>query len=303
MTLDEKIIRFRDSLQQFPAEYADAVLYQSKKDVTFIINPFKKTSIDSDMKMAGYSVVISDAPFMFKISDPSVKTEEFVRRAFDNGEIYFMEQSSVLSPLALDIKQGKVLDMCGAPGGKTYYLQALTGNKLEVHLIDNNKNRLIKTQNNLQNLGVTNITTYYADSSKFSLIQPRFNNYFDAVLLDAPCSNESKIRVNEPESIKYWNPKLPSKLSKLQKKMLFEASKLVKVGGEIVYSTCTFNELENEAVVKWALEKNNNLELVDIHYSNPVPTLKLEGQLAKCKRIIPNSVYTGFFVAKILRKN
>ncbi|ELM1247562.1 RsmB/NOP family class I SAM-dependent RNA methyltransferase, partial [Campylobacter coli] len=117
---------------------------------------------------------------------------------------------------------------------------------------------------------------------------------------DAPCSTLAKMGLELEKSSKEIK-----NIAKLQKKLLHSALKALKVGGELVYSTCTFTKEENEEVIENALKSDFDIELLDINLEN---ALAKNGQssefeaISKCKRILPCEEYDGFFITK-LRKN
>ncbi len=309
MEIPVKIEKFKDSLLPFSQEFRE-VAGHANELVTFVINPLKNTNDEvlQNLKMRFDDIESTEIPNVFQINSGSnFKQDELVRGYFDSGLIYFMEKSSMLASLSIQSKGGALLDMCAAPGGKTYFAQAISENGFFATLLDNNKNRLYRTEDNLRNLGVKNFETLYADSGAITKTHPEFLEKYDVVILDAPCSNESKLDFNNPESFKYWNPKLPSKLSKLQKRMISEAVKVVKSGGEIIYSTCTYNTIENEEVIKWALAKFPNLTLEELDFAKfgaeKEPELRGQELLKKRLgyRVVPKNGYTGFFVSRLIK--
>jgi 16S rRNA C967 or C1407 C5-methylase (RsmB/RsmF family) len=136
---------------------------------------------------------------------------------------------------------------------------------------------------------------------------------FDKILVDAPCSGEGTLR-KSPKTFLIWNKKMIEKLSRIQKKLAGEALKVLNIGGEMVYSTCTLSPEENEEVVDY-LYKNFDIEIVDI--KNKIGEMlkirqginKWEGKIynsevKKCIRLYPQDNNTdGFFLAKIKKKS
>ena len=169
------------------------------------------------------------------------------------GAFYLQEASAMLSVAALAPQPGeRVLDLCAAPGGKsTQIAAALAGEGL---LISNEpeKNRARILASNLERMGVRNaaVVCAYPDA-----LAARWAGYFDAVLCDAPCSGEGMFR-RDPASREQWNPASPAGCAKRQAEILDRAAELVRPGGRLVYSTCTFNEAENEETIAAFLNRH-----------------------------------------------
>jgi NOL1/NOP2/sun family putative RNA methylase len=164
------------------------------------------------------------------------------------GYIYVQEAASMIPPLVLDPKPGeKILDMCAAPGSKTSQIAQYMKNKGVLVANDINALRAKPLGLNLQRCGVTNviISMMHGQSIK--------NLEFDRILLDAPCSGTGTIR-KSMKTVKIWNPGMIKRLSHTQKQLIVKAFDLLKKGGTMVYSTCSCEPLENEAVVSHLLE-------------------------------------------------
>lgn len=120
---------------------------------------------------------------------------------------------------------------------------------------------------------------------------------FDKILLDAPCSTFAKIGFDLEKSYKEIK-----NIAKTQKKLLHSALKALKIGGELVYSTCTFTKEENEEVIENALKSEFKLELLDIDLENVEAKAGQSeefAEISKCRRILPSLDYDGFFIAKL----
>lgn len=230
------------------------------------------------------------------------KTPEFL-----SGQIYIQELSSMLPAIELDIQNNdKVIDLCAAPGSKTIQMLSINKN-INIAVVEKSRARFFKLKENLSKYSNENIKAFLIDARHILKIRAEFENSFDKVLADVPCSNEASIFSREDLST--WNPKNSKGIAKVQKGILNIAFKLLKPGGTLVYSTCTFSPEENEKVIDWLLKRNPNARLEK-------PSIALEnlaGAITKCKekspnpqlkhafRIIPNEEYKGFFVAKITK--
>lgn len=210
---------------------------------------------------------------------------------YENGEIYLQSLSSMLPPIILQPKaKENILDMAAAPGGKTTEIAALTQNKAFITACEKNKIRADRLKYNLQKQGVGCVNVMLEDARKLSDF---FS--FDKILLDAPCSGSGTISVFDTG----FNKELIDRSSKTQEELLKKALKILKKGGELVYSTCSILEQENERVLRKVVQKSS-AEIVPIEPLDGVPMLstRINGTLCVC----PTELYEGFFVAKIRKR-
>jgi tRNA (cytosine49-C5)-methyltransferase len=226
-----------------------------------------------------------------------------------DGHIYQQNLSSMLPVILLDPKPGEyVLDACAAPGSKTTQMAALMGNVGEIIAVEAVKARFFRLKAVCALLGVTNVTAKLCDVRRF---HPSNDKLFDKVLVDAPCSSEGRFRADDPKSVGYWSLRKIKEMSFKQKGILMSASRLLKPGGALVYSTCTFAPEENEEVVDWFLKKSKGefaLEPSAIDGVPSLPAITAWGravfipEMDKCLRVKPSGPYSGFFLAKFTRK-
>ncbi len=222
------------------------------------------------------------------------------------GYFYVQEISSMLSVIALDPEPNDaVLDICASPGSKTTQIAAKIENKGTIIANDVKLDRIAILAANLEKCGVTNSIITREDGIQLCEKLAKNNFKFDKILLDAPCSGEGTLRSSQKTFI-MWNPKMIEKFSRMQKKFLATALKCLKVGGTLVYSTCTHAPEENEEVVDFAL-KNFPVKIESINLplkSRPGITEWKDEQynkeVQKCCRIYPqDNDSEGFFVAKL----
>ena len=203
----------------------------------------------------------------------------------------------VMSPKKDDI----IFDMAAAPGSKTTQIASKVKNSGLIVANDNNYNRLKALSMNTQRCGITNTV--------ISLMEGRFfsNFEFDKILVDAPCSGTGTFR-KSPNTIKEWYPNIAKRVSGIQRQLIKTAFNNLKVGGTLVYSTCTLEPEENEKVISYLLDEfeNAKVEKFDVSGLKSSPAvLDFEGksfnsEVSKCLRIWPQDNDTdGFFVAKI----
>ena len=226
-------------------------------------------------------------------------TEEDLRKLsiYEEGNIYMQSLSSMLPPVIMGPKENTdILDMTAAPGGKTTQIAALTNNNANITACEMNNIRIEKLKYNVEKQGARSVSILQIDSRSLS-------DYFafDQILLDAPCTGSGTIDLNNERTYKNFTEKLVEKSTKSQLTLLRKALKILKPGHEMIYSTCSILEEENEDIIKKVL-KETNAEIVPIQFNGieeiPMLPTKINGTLCVC----PNKYYEGFFVAKI-RKN
>lgn len=162
---------------------------------------------------------------------------------FQAGYFSIQDESAALPVLLLDVRPGeRLIDMCAAPGGKTTFMAELLGNTGEVLAIDKYETKLNLIRTSCERLGLRNVRAVVADASVIE------TDPADKVLVDAPCSGFGVLR-KKPDIKWKREPEDIPKLAKLQLSLLAAGARLVKPGGALVYSTCTTEPEENEAVV------------------------------------------------------
>jgi len=204
---------------------------------------------------------------------------------YKSGLIVYQDQAAAAVCEFLDpTADSRVLDMCAAPGGKTFYLAQLMQNTGHIAARDIKESKIARMQAEGSRLGVKNVSFEVSDAS---ITNENDVDSFDRVLADVPCSGTGIIR-KKPE-IK-WNrkPEDISSLNEIQRKILANAFRYLKPGGELVYSTCSVEPEENEAIVEGFLGNEKHARLIS--FDNKAKYLKL----------FPNIDDTdGFFAAKI----
>jgi 16S rRNA (cytosine967-C5)-methyltransferase len=164
----------------------------------------------------------------------------------EQGLIYIQDPSTSLACRLLDPKPGEtILDACAAPGGKTAFLASLMNNEGTIIGTDNSEHRLERTQENLDRLGVKNAKLEVHDWTSDDPGDQRF----DAILLDAPCSNTGVMRRRVDVRWRLQQSDI-TRHAELQKRLLEGVKKALKPGGRIIYSTCSIDPEENEQVAK-----------------------------------------------------
>lgn len=182
------------------------------------------------------------------------------------GLFYSQEPSAMCAAPLLDVKAGeRVLDLCAAPGGKTTRLAQDMNGKGVLVANEYDFTRARALSQNVERLGIKNCIVTNADSFRLA---ERFPAYFDKVLVDAPCSGEGMFR-KEPSALSDWSEENIARCALRQKEILGNAAKLLRGGGTLVYSTCTFAEEENEGQIACFLKEHPAFELVEMHALYP----------------------------------
>ncbi len=277
------------------ADYGESVTadieegYRSARPVTLRINTLKMTAEEGKNSFfkAGFSFESVDW-FASALIMKDIREEDLLRTDFyEEGKIYLQSLSSMLPPLYLDPKKGEsVLDMTAAPGGKTTELAALSPAAL-ITACERDKARFQRLNFNLRRQGAGRVTSICADA----LFLDDFFS-FDKILLDAPCSGSGTVNAAKKSRI---DGAYVEKCAVMQEKLLKKALKLLKKGGEMIYSTCSVLKRENGEVLERAL-KGTDAYLEPVRAFEGIPLLpSAEGTVCVC----PTDLYEGFFLAKI----
>ncbi len=272
--------------------------YQKRRPVTLRINTIRSETrkVKTGLEKAGISyeeVLWSEEALIIK-----ELREEGLRRLpfYEKGEVYLQSLSSMLPPILLEPKGGEcILDMAAAPGGKTTQMAALSGNRAQITACEKNKMRAQRLKFNLERQGASHVCVIVTDSRK---LEDMFA--FDKILLDAPCSGSGTLRLEERGLKEAFTRELVERSARTQEALLKKALKLLKPGHEMIYSTCSILEQENERIVKQATEKGQaEVVPIDVENLKGVPLLpsKIPGTVCVC----PDGRYEGFFMAKLRR--
>ena len=220
------------------------------------------------------------------------------------GLVYFQEPSAMSSVSALPIREGDfVLDLCAAPGGKTTQAaEKLSGSGLLVaNEIVAKRAKLLSE--NVERCGLSNTIVTNETPQKLS---ERFPEFFDRIIVDAPCSGEGMFR-KEPQAVSEWSLAHTEACANRQKLILRDAVRMLRKDGYLVYSTCTFAPCENEGVCDWLLTEFPELSLAPISLpglSDGVGEwVHARHDLSAAKRIFPHLAKgEGHFLALFHKK-
>jgi len=248
-----------DWLADFGAELTRQICFASNRRAGIYVRPnILKTTIRElaeKFRQADINFEIVADESMIKLKSPKSVTElpGFAEGLFSVQDITASQAVRILGP-----QPGwTILDLCAAPGGKTTQLAELTGDKARIIATDIDSGRLEKVKENTTRLGIKSVSIVAYENLRKAAAE---TGYFDAVLLDVPCSNTGVLakRIEARYRIK---PKSTTELTKIQSQLLRTAATMIKPHGKICYSTCSIQKSENSELVKDFTRKNQGLEL------------------------------------------
>lgn len=295
--------------------------YTKRRPVTLRVNTLKSDPERAEAQLSQEGIVFRrvswsrEALILEGVREPDVRRLALYR----NGGIYLQSLSSMLPPLLLRPgAQECVLDMAAAPGGKTTQMAALSGGLAQITACEKNKIRADRLRYNLEKQGASRVTVMQEDARK---LDPFFS--FDKILLDAPCSGSGTLYFPEEErgedgpfpagkettageeraaaGNSSFTRELLDRSVRTQEALLRKALQLLKPGCEMVYSTCSILEAENERILRRVLP-GARAEVVPIEPPMPeeIPLLPVTIQGVCC--ICPTELYEGFFAARIRKR-
>lgn len=221
--------------------------------------------------------------------------------------LYYIQEPSAMTPAnVLPINEGDVvLDMCAAPGGKSTELAAKLNNTglLVTNDISNSRTKAL-----LKNVEINGCNKICVLNEDPKLIADRFSEFFDKILIDAPCSGEGMFR-KDNKLIKAWEKTGPEVFSEIQRSVIMSGAKMLKPGGMMLYSTCTFSKLEDEETIMHLLTNRDDFELVDIKpyegfsHGFEISSEAKDKNINKTVRIFPHKMKgEGHYVALLRKK-
>jgi 16S rRNA C967 or C1407 C5-methylase (RsmB/RsmF family) len=283
--------------------------FERKNPPVFLFNPEYEEQIRFLWRKSGLSWRMVEWFGCALYWPPEIPFGELVP-GYEEKLLYPMNISSLLPVIALDPKPGElILDACGAPGGKTLgicYCCRERKSSFPTHIISNDISspRRARMRQILDDYQAVDVEVWGRSAET---IFKQYPNYFDKILLDAPCSSEKHVW-NDPKYLKQWTPNRIKTLHQRQLALLGGLVLALKPGGTLVYSTCAVNTLENEGTVVEFLNKKSDLvELAG--WEKPVEGslhfhTQAEGGFDQSKvlRLLPSQDFDPMFVAKLRRK-
>lgn len=290
---------FIDKYQQLlgvEAEDFFAAITTASTNKGFRLNPLKTQA--QSMLTKYYPDSLQKAPYAAEGYLGEVSGRSLLHQA---GYVYSQEPSAMIVASVAQAKPGeKVLDLCAAPGGKS---TQLAGQLQQQGLLVANEimpKRAKILSENLERWGARNVVVTNHAPEQLVAFFPQF---FDKIVVDAPCSGEGMFRKDE-EAIRQWQADTPENCAKRQKLILAEAVKMLKPGGELIYSTCTFAPEENEKIISWLVETYDfTIARIDLGNQNVSCGRSEWGSVAGLERTLrlwPHlNAGEGHFVAKL----
>ena len=279
-------IEFEKKMKAFLGNEWDDFLYSydNNRFQALRFNTLKVQSPEERMRILKVLGISSDKRVSW--ADEAYYFDENVRpgkHPYHEMGLYYIQEPSAMSAAALLApKPGmRVLDLCAAPGGKSTQLATYLGDSglLVSNEINTQRSRILSQ--NIERMGIKNAIVTNEDSF---VLASHFPGFFNAIQVDAPCSGEGMFR-KLPEAIEQWSMENVAICAARQKEILDNAAVMLKPGGMIVYSTCTFSKEENEDVIEYFLERHPDFTLEEMERFWPH---KVDGE--------------GHFVAKLVRR-
>lgn len=212
--------------------------------------------------------------------------------------LYYLQEPSAMTPASLlpVVPGDRVLDLCAAPGGKSTQLGANLQGKGMLLANDISSSRAKALLKNLELFGIPNICVTSETPEKLASVFPEF---FDKILIDAPCSGEGMFR-KDHDMVKSWKDKEPEYYHGIQKEIADQAVKMLKPDGFLLYSTCTFSRMEDEEIIEYLLGTYPELELTALPlFEGACDGIGLSG----CIRLFPHKIQgEGHFLALLHKK-
>lgn len=235
--------------------------------------------------------------------------ERPAKSTYHQAGLYYLQEPSAMAPATcLGIEPGdRVLDLCAAPGGKSTQLAAIMQGQGLLVSNDNSEERVKALIWNLEHWGATNCVVTHETPERLARYFPAF---FDKILVDAPCSGEGMFRKNE-RATKSWNNYNSITCGAMQKEILEQAALMLRPGGQILYSTCTFAPEENEEILVNFLKSHDDFTLSPLPFypgwetgrSEWVEAGEVAHLLENTRRLWPHKIWgEGHFLA-LLHKN
>lgn len=261
---------------------------------------------------AAFTAPLSPAPFAENSFYLDAEHKAGADPLFHAGAYYMQEPSAASAVTVLNPKPGeRILDLCAAPGGKSTQIAAYLKGEGLLWSNEYVKNRARILEQNIERMGVRNAVVSNAAVDQLS---SRLSGFFDGVLVDAPCSGEGMFR-KEPDALTGWSEENVHMCAARQREILLAATDMVRPGGRLIYSTCTFAPEENECTVAWLLAARPDLEPTDITVTFGQEGFAFEkaasfdktvqkGRFSEkaCRRIFPFDGGEGHFIAAFRRR-
>lgn len=288
-------------LKQYGPELTERVLkgYSCKRHVTLRVNTLKSNTDEIKAIFNSLNIKYKEVPWSKEalILEQINETEVRKLSIYEEGKIYLQSLSSMLPAIILEPREDEnILDMTAAPGGKTTQMASISGNKALITACEKNRIRAERLKYNIEKQGANRVNVLIEDARNL-------DNYFsfDKILLDAPCSGSGTLDIENEKLERIFTEELINRSVKTQYELLKKAISILKAGYEMVYSTCSILEEENEKNIEKILT-NQNVEVVPINEEFFEGATLLPSKIKGTIVVEPNELYEGFFIAKLRKK-
>lgn len=250
-TFEKKI---KDCLKEEWQAYIDS--YQSPEHYGLRLNPLKVAKEEAQ-KQIPYE--LQQVPWCELGFYYDGRKEQPAKHPYYHAGLYYIQEPSAMLPASLlpVVPGEKVLDLCAAPGGKS---TQIAGKLCGEGVLVSNDISISRAKALVKNLEMAGVKNAVVTSEKPEKLAASLAGFFDKILVDAPCSGEGMFR-KDPSMVKDYEARGVEYYAPLQKEIVASAIAMLKPGGEMVYSTCTFSPEENEGLVDWVLENYSDMSV------------------------------------------
>ncbi|MDO6355215.1 RsmB/NOP family class I SAM-dependent RNA methyltransferase [Caloramator sp. CAR-1] len=300
---------------KLPDRFLDRMKFLLKDEFEAFLGSYKEDryqGIRVNTLKIDYEEFLKICPFEIKGEVPWAKNGLYIseekpgRHPYHAAGLYYIQEPSAMSVTPqLNIKPGeRVLDLCASPGGKSTQAACyLNGEGLLV----SNEIKLKRAQILVQNIERMGIKNAIVTNNSPEELEKVFVGYFDKVIVDAPCSGEGMFK-KDKDALNQWSEENVLGYQSMQREILKSAAKMVKPGGLIIYSTCTFSVEENEFIVDEFLKKHEEFELINIEknygFREGFFEILDNEELKKTARLFPHRLKgEGHFLALFYKKD
>lgn len=301
-----------------PTLQAEALAsFQRPKAASFRLNLLhpEADSVIPALRAAGLTpepVAWAQAQGVMAWQCPPAQRDALTHGAWANdGRLYIQSLSSMLAPILLaPTADDWVLDLAAAPGGKTILMAEMMGNAGKISAVEPVSGRFHRLKANLERMGISNTRCYLKDGREIGRLKP---DSFQRVMLDAPCSSESRFRADEPDSTEHWSLRKVTECARKQERLILSAFDALAPGGHLLYCTCSYAPEENERVVAHLLKKRDAAEVLPMpdwlhQLSNITAGLTswqdkaLPEACTHTVRVWPTAEMDGFYLALVRKR-
>ncbi len=276
--------------------------------VGFRINTLRATAADVVTRLHDAGIPVHPVPWKADAfwTPPAFRAQLLASEDATRQHLYVQNLASMVPVEVLAPRPGeRVLDLAAAPGSKTLQIACHLQGEGELVAVEAVRSRFFRLRANLTAQGATFVRTLLRDGATAWHHRPE---YFDRVLLDAPCSSEGRFHASDPASYAYWRPRKIQEMARKQQRLLFSAVQCLRPGGVLVYATCSLAPEENEDILRRALDTfGTALEVdpIDLPLEERLPGLtewdgtRFPPELTRALRLLPSRFMEGFFVCRL----